>query len=1057
MTPLKLYTLGGLSIVRGDQPIGSFVSRKVEALLVYLAHERREHQREWLASLLWADLPQERALGNLRTALSNLAAQLSDYLIITRQSVSLRADVDVWVDALVLLDTLNATGSTLNAPTARSLGEALTLYKGDFLTGFHLRDGENFERWRSAEAERLRVQILLAYQRLVQYALERGDLATGIPQARRALTLDPLNEEMHRQLILLLARDGQRAAALAQYETCVQLLHAELGLEPEPETIRLIERVRADELGPVAADQPKLHLPIEATPFIDRPDELRRIHERLVQPECRLLTIVGAGGMGKTRLALQAAAELAPDFRDGVYFVPLAPLQKGEFLPVEIANALGLALQSIDDPLAELTAYLADRELLLVLDNFEHLVDYADRLSTLLQRAPRVRLLVTSRLWLNLTVEWGLPIGGMAYPANCDDHGVGFAAVELFAACARRVDPSFALEQECAAVITICQRVDGMPLCIEIAAAWLRVLPARDIVEQIDLKFLTSPARGVSERHRSAEAVFDTSWKMLSTAEAAALMKLSVFKGAFDRESAAKIAGAALPILASLVEKSLIRRAENGYFSLHELLRQYAYDQLLLTSGTALEAHQAHLAYYTALTSNPDSRIHGKMQTQWLDRLESEHDNLRTALSWALELNAPAQLDLALQLGAEIWEFWLMRGHIAEGRQWLDLLLAATQGTVSKARGAATQGAGYRAWIQGDADRAEQLHLEGVSIRRAIDDKAGMGGSLSNLGIIAWNRGDFESARSYYEQALAARREANYTLGVASVLTNLALLMQDQGQYSEAISYAEEAWTLFKELNDLQGMLHVLYNMGAMHFDRGDLDQAVAVHSQALSLARDLGDKRVTGGLLMNLGVALIDQGETDQARTVLNESLALMQQLGDLQHIALIKRGLALLALREGHPRVAQVFIEESLSYLRKSQGDVYLGRALITKGETLLALGEREPALNTIHEALSILMKIKQPQPIADALYWLAYALLSGGNPQHIDRLLNAADSIAGQFDLRFPHHAPILAQIRHLSGQSAGQALAAAPSLVDDPTPRKLTGILRSIEIVLGSGLQ
>ena len=1051
MSPLKFYILGGLSMLRGDQPVGGFVSRKVEALLIYLAYERREQQREWLASLLWADLPQERALGNLRTALSNLAAQLGDYLIITRQSVMLRPEADCWIDALYLRNVIQSASVTLNATAAQALTDVIALYKGDLLAGFHLRDGENFERWRAAEAEQVRSQVLLALQRLVRYTLDHGDHAAGIMHARRALTIDPFNEDMHRQLILLLARDGQRAAALAQYETCVQLLHAELGLDPEPETTSLIERVRADEVGTGAITKPPLHLPTEATPFIDRPDELSRIRERLLHPDCRLLTIVGAGGMGKTRLALRAAAALAYDFRDGVCFVPLASLQKGEFLPIEIANALGFTPQGITDPLAELTTYLADRELLLVLDNFEQLLDYADRLSMLLQRAPHLRLLVTSRVWLNLPEEWGLPIGGMAYPTNCETDGAGYAAVELFAACARRVAPDFSLEQECPSVIAICQRVEGMPLCIEIAATWLRVLTAREIVAQIDLKFLTSTARGVSERHRSVEAVFDTSWKMLSADETAALMKLAVFKGMFDRDAALKIAGASLPILASLLEKSLIRRGENGYYSLHELLRQFAYDQLL-TSDTAQQAHHAQLAYYTALTANPDARIHGKMQTTWLDQLQSQIDNLRAAISWALELNSPDLLDLGLQLGASVWEFWLMRGHITEGRQWLDLLLASTEGTVSKARGAATQGAGYLAWIQGDADRAEQLHREGVNIRRAIDDKAGMGGSLSNLGIIAWSRGDFEAARSYYEEALAARRAANYPLGVASVLTNLALLMQELGRYGDAIGYAEQAWTLFKELNDLQGMVHVLYNMGAMHLDRGDLEQAVAIHEQALILARELGDNRVIGGLLLNLGIALIDQRAAQQARAHLEESLAVMQQLGDKQHIALIKRGMALFALRENQPHAAQVYIEESLTILRQSQGDVYLGMALVTKGEVLLALGAGETAIATLHEALSILMKMKKPQPLADAIYWLAKALGRHGSGSQVIQLVQAADAIARQYDLRFPHHLKDSLPAHLTSSGITAIVLSQGTSQLPDLSHASLTDILNSVEIVL-----
>ncbi|MEO8393427.1 MAG: BTAD domain-containing putative transcriptional regulator, partial [Chloroflexota bacterium] len=452
MQPLKLSVLGGLSIVQGDQPVGGFVSRKVEALLVYLACERREHQRESLATLLWDDLSQERTLGNLRTALSNLSEQLQDYLLITRQTVMLRPDAPCWVDSTTLLDTLKTSPVHLNGASSHDLAAALDLYRGEFLAGFHLRSGQGFEKWRLVEAERLHSHVLSALQRLVRYTLDHAQYESGIAHARRALAIDPLSEEAHRGLILLLARSGQRGAALAQYDTCVRLLRDELGVEPDAETVAPIARLQSEQTSP-APPKPILRLPIPSTPFINRPTELRQIADRLHQPDCRLLTIVGAGGMGKTRLALQAAADLASDFRDGVYFVSLASVQQGDFLTVEIANALGFTPQRIDDPLVEVTAYLATREVLLVMDNFEHLIEASWKLSTLLSHAPEVRILVTSRVWLNLPEEWGLPVEGMAFPPtdSLDSaeslNDADYESVQLFAACARRVSPDFDLSR----------------------------------------------------------------------------------------------------------------------------------------------------------------------------------------------------------------------------------------------------------------------------------------------------------------------------------------------------------------------------------------------------------------------------------------------------------------------------------------------------------------------------------------------------------------------------------------------------------------------------------
>ncbi|MFN8528295.1 MAG: tetratricopeptide repeat protein [Anaerolineae bacterium] len=1008
MLPLKLYSLGGLSISRGDHPVGGFVSRKVEALLVYLAYERREHQRESLATLLWDDLSQERALGNLRTALSNLTAQLDEYLLINRQTVMMNPEAPCWIDATALLEAFRAAGDGTTPASARELAAAVELYKGEFLAGFHLRGSENFDKWRMIETDRIQGHVLGALHRLVRYALEYREYETGISHARRALSIDPLNEEAHRSLILLLARSGQRGAALAQYDTCVRLLREELGVEPEPETTELLTRIQSEQMSTVTLPRPVTSLPVPSTPFIDRPGELQQIAERLTQPDCRLLTIVGPGGMGKTRLAMQTAVNMNAKFRDGVYYVPLATVQQGEFIPLEIARALGFSPQGVRDPVAELIGYLSGREVLIVLDNFEHLVEHAEVLSALLSHAAEVRMLVTSRVWLNLPEEWGMPVEGMSYPLPHAPNPVSYESVQLFVSCARRVSPRFSLEGEIDAVATICRLVEGMPLSIELAAAWLKVIPPAEIVRNINLKFLSTSARGISERHRSAEAVFDYSWKMLSPTEAEALMKLSVFKSIFDREAALKIAGAALPILASLVEKSLIRRVDSAHYSIHELLRQYAFERLT-AAGVANDVRTAHLTYYVELTSDPDSRIHGEQQTDWLEYLEREHDNLRTAMSWALERSTPEARDLGLRLGASIWEFWLMRSHITEGRQWLGLLLEATKGTISEARGAATQGAGYLAWIQGESDQAEALHREGLAIREAIGDKAGMGGSLSNLGIVAWGRGDFAAARDFYEQALAVRREANYDLGVASVLNNLSLLMQDQSEYESAIAYAEQAWAMFKQLDDLQGMVHILYNISAMTFDRGDVAGARKNLEEALELARYHGDQRVIGGLLLNLGVALTRLGEIEKARTYLDESLSLVMQINDRQHIGLAKGGQAVLALTENRTSDALRLIDEGLPYLREPKGDVYLGQALITKGQILSVRGEYVAATAIFREALDLLSAIKKPQPIADALYSFGITCLRQGNLTDAAALIGLADWLAEKYQLRFAHHEP------------------------------------------------
>jgi len=1006
MLPLKIYTLGRLSILRGDQSVTGFISRKVEALLVYLAFHRREHSREILAELLWEDLTQARALGNLRTALSNLQSLLADYIVATRQTVMINPDCECWMDALELATVLKSTEGNLTSASARQLEKALDRYEGEFLAGFHLREGQGFESWRFLEAETLHRQVIDALMRLAQYALHHGNFSAGIDHARRALGFDPLSEVAHRTLMQLLARSGQRGAALAQYETCVRVLREELDIAPEPETTRLYAQIQTEQItSQPAAKRATLRIPIPATPFVQRPVEIKQIDERLENPGCRLLTIVGAGGIGKTRLALQVAAAHAGAYRDGIYFVSLASVSSGEFLPLEIARSLRFSLQGAEDPRDELIRFLAPREVLLVLDNFEHLVESAALLSDILQSAPGVRVLATSRIWLNLQEEWVLPVDGMAYPPAVTPGAVNFDAVRFFAACAQRVRPRFSLQNELAHVVKICQAVEGIPLCIELAATWLRAIPASEIAHHIDVKFLSASTRNLPDRHRSVRAVFDYSWKLLSSAETAVMMKLSVFEGAFESGAATRVADATLPILASLVEKSQIRLVDDCYYDMHDLLRQYAFEHLTESRG-ADATRDRLLEYYVWLVRDPDSLIHGQQQTEWLDRLDREHDNLRTAIRWSMEKGTPEARQLGLALGAAIWEFWLMRGHISEGRKWLDQILAATENEISKDRGAATQGAGYLAWIQGEYDRAEALHKEGLEIRRAIDDKAGMGGSLSNLGVIAWSRGEFDQARRYYEQALAARREANYTIGVASVLTNLSLLLQDQSEYADAMTYAQEAWDTFQELNDLQGSVHVLFNMGAMTYDQGDYERARSLQEQALERVHELGDQRIMGALLQNLGQTLISLGEYQQAHTYLDESLALVSQVGDKQHIALAKKNMARLAFCEGRMEDARALLSESLELFRSLKVDVYYAQALILLGDIRRQNHEYADAGSAYREALTILVKARNQATIAEAIYCLGGLAFQRGDAFRAAVLLAYADTLAARYGLRFPN---------------------------------------------------
>ena len=445
-------------------------------------------------------------------------------------------------------------------------------------------------------------------------------------------------------------------------------------------------------------------MPTPTTSFVGRSEELARIRDLLANPHCHLLTIIGPGGIGKTRLALQAAADQFSNFPDGIYFVPLAGVGSSDLIAAAIANALPASFSEAENLRDRVIRYLRRRQMLLLLDNFEHLLAGVDLLIDVLQAAPSVKLLVTSRERLNVQEEWALTLGGLTVPPKeATDPLENYSAVELFIERARQAQTNFALGAEAEAVRAICQRVEGMPLGLELAASWLRAMTCQQIAAQMDssLDFLRTPLRNVPERHRSLRVMFEQSWRLLSADEQAVLMKLTVFRGGFGLEAAEAVAGASLSILAGLADKSLLRLNPSGRYDLHELLRQFAADKLAEIDGLAAAVNRRHLEYFSYLADEAEAHLYGPRKEAWFDRLEVEHDNLRAALAWTLRSKeAEAGLHLAGALGF----FWEHRGYPHEGGEWLEKLLSIASDVPSATRAKALRVAGSLAGGLGNDD-----------------------------------------------------------------------------------------------------------------------------------------------------------------------------------------------------------------------------------------------------------------------------------------------------------------------------------------------------------------
>jgi DNA-binding SARP family transcriptional activator len=569
---LELQTLGDLRITVDGHP-AALRSRKAQALLVYLAIEGEPQPRASMATLLWTESDQQHADTNLRVALTALNKACQGYLTSNRRRIGIDWGKPVSVDLNELLRCAEQADND----------RALDLYKGPFLAGFHLPDSEAFETWRTWQNERLLRVITRSFQRAINCALQGGIGRDPIALSQQLLKIDPLDEIAHRAIMITHWRNGNHAAALEQYRSCLNLLHSELAADPSDQTRSLYERIQR---GEAPATEPPLTrratIP-QKRPLIGREAELGALLERIGSEQCRLVTLLGPGGIGKSRLAIEALRKAADRFPDGAFFCPLASISAREFLLPAIASTLGFYVDSIVtmlDPKSQLLDFLATRRILLTLDGFEHLVGCADLLADFLAHAPGLMLLVTSRERLQLSDEWELPLKGLTFhPDTTPGVDPRSPALELFEQRMMQASGDRTLDgPERKAAQEICALVDGNPLAIELAAAWSGALAPSTILKQmqVSLDVLTARHRDLPEQHHSLRAVFNHSWDLLPDHLKSIFAALSVFRGNFGPHAAEAVAGATLKDLIALADRSLVWRNLLGRYELHALLNEYA-------------------------------------------------------------------------------------------------------------------------------------------------------------------------------------------------------------------------------------------------------------------------------------------------------------------------------------------------------------------------------------------------------------------------------------------------------------------------------------------------
>jgi predicted ATPase/class 3 adenylate cyclase/Tfp pilus assembly protein PilF len=654
------------------------------------------------------------------------------------------------------------------------------------------------------------------------------------------------------------------------------------------------------------------NLPLQPTPLIGREREVGEVCERLGQEEVRLLTLTGPGGTGKTRLALQAAADLLEDFEDGVFFVSLAAVTDPDLFFKEIAGALGLR-ESGDVALEDLLKeYLGRRELLLVLDNFEHLLSAVPLLGGLLSAAPRLKVLATSRIPLGLygEHEYAVPPLSVPDPGRLPDLEAlsQYEAVRLFIDRASAAKAGFEITAENApAVAEICVRLDGLPLAIELAAARVKLLPPKAILTRLAnrLKLLTGGAKDLPERQRTLRGAIEWSHDLLDEGERTLFARLAVFSGGRTLEAIDAICDAegdlpvdALDGVSSLLDKSLLRQEEGiggePRFVMLETIHEFAREKLE-ESGEAEEMKRAHAQYFLALAEEAYPGLKGANQLEWLERLEAEHDNMRAALSWASDRK---ETGMALGLGGALWRFWFFLGHFSEGRRWLEEALVIAGRGSPEARAMALAGVAALAFEQGELDRAREASEEGLDLLAGEpkDRSEARLHILTGLGIVAWGREDPELAARWHEEGVALSRQRRDSWWLARNLRDLGTASAYRGDLERATELYEESMSLYRERGDRDGLGRCLNNLGLVAYFQGDLVRAEKLIEEAVALFKEFGAASATLSP-GNLGWLALLRNDLGKAGAIFRESLASSWDLGLNPLVQNALEGLACLA----------------------------------------------------------------------------------------------------------------------------------------------------------------
>ncbi len=889
--PLRVLMFGSFEVFHGEDPVPdkAWGRKKTKDLLkILLSNRGQTFTQDQLIDLLYPDADPDKVIKNLRGRVSELRKALepdlkkgpdSQFILNIGQGYVFNGDADCWVDVEKFEQHLQTAQQLVSTQRwAEALDEYNQAFQHD--RGLFLAD-EPYEDWAIERRRRFETNYVAALEQRARCHSQLGQPQLALGVCEQLLEKDPHLETAYQLKMRTLYELGERQKALDTYENCVQQLDEHMDVEPSEDTKKLYLQISKGQLQIKQSALPPNNLPVPFSPFVGRSRELEALSDQLQDPGCRILTLMGPGGIGKSRLSVQLATNELKNFPDGAFWVPLAGVQTSDFVPAAIAQALSFNFYGSQPPHLQLANFLKDKRMLLVLDNFEHLADGATLLGDMLQQAPQVVGLVTSRVNLNIEGEWVFALEGLAVPPGIEDEDwQKHEAVELFLNTARKLNVNLSLARQKSDMIEICQLVKGSPLGIELAASWIELLSCAEILKEIksSMDFLASELKDLPERQRSVRATFEYSWKLLSQQEQEAVGKLSLFRGGFNRSAMAQVADLALTTLSNLFSKSFVRRLGEDRYEMHELLREFAEEKLHQMDELWSQTRTNHGQCYMTLLERRHADLLGKQQVEALAEIETEINNIRAAWAWASEAE-PALLYNSMN---GLFFFYDIKSWLQEGQAVFTALKDRFSQSEPKLLTKSLGRLGWFVFRLGEMDQAKALYEQGMALAEEHGINAEIAFISNYWGILTRILGEKELSKQLHEKDLALSKKSKDVYGQARAMLNLGNIVQEMGDYEVAKTLFYQSLEKFQQIENNLGAGKALGNLGRIARLTGDLEEAKDKNAQALAIDRELGDELGVTMMCGNLGNVFKELGDIESAKPLYQEALEISEKMGE-------------------------------------------------------------------------------------------------------------------------------------------------------------------------------